>query len=165
MSDYEACVNIIIRGDSEISVKTSRAKAFQALDFLTGRTKVIGEDAQSVTTQNVPLEIPSRDKMEEYIRAQPDYQYSIEGIAKRFFGRDINSSESDSAERVLNGIRSKVRRIRDSIGESESGEWKDTFDGRYKIFKFVKSVETSPTEKSLLSYGQDSGQDAPYKNE
>jgi len=162
MSEYEATVNIIISGNSEISIKTSKVKAFQALDFLTGRTEASDKGAQPISTRNVPLEIPSRDAMEEYIRAQPDYQYSIEGIAKHFFGRDISSSESDSAERVLNGIRSKVRRIRDSIGKSESGEWKDTFDGRYKTFKFVKSVEISPAENpSVLSYGQGE----LYKNE
>jgi len=155
MSDYEACVNIIIQGDSEISVKTSRVKAFQALDFLTGRNKVIGEDAQPIAVNDVPLEIPSRDKMEEYIRSQPEFQYSIEGIARHFFGRDINSAESDNAAKVLNGIRSKVRRIRDSIEKSDSGHWEDTFDGRYKTFKFVKSIETNQTENpSLLSYGQ-----------
>jgi|WetSurMetagenome_2_1015567.scaffolds.fasta_scaffold139055_2 hypothetical protein len=152
MPEYEACVNIIIQGDSEISVKTSRAKAFQALDFLTGRTNGIGEDAQSIAANNVPLEIPSREKMEEYIRTQPGYQYSIEGIAKYFFSRELNSSESENAKRVLNGIRSKVQRIRDSIEKSEAGHWVDTFDGRYKTFKFVKSietsVETSPAEKS-----------------
>jgi hypothetical protein len=161
MPEYEACVNIIIQGDSEISVKTSRVKAFQALDFLTGRTKVIGDDTQSLLAHSVPLEIPSRIKMEEYIRSQPEYQYSIEGIAKNFFGREINSSESDNAKRVLNGIRSKVQRIRDSIEKSDVGHWEDTFDGRYKTFKFVKSAETSLAEKSLFSYGHDE----PNENE
>jgi hypothetical protein len=155
MSEHEAYVNITIQGDSEISVKTSRAKAFQALDFLTGRTKVIDESAQSIATQKIPLEIPSRDAMEEYIRAQPEFKYSIEGIAKHFFGRDINSAESENAEKVLNGIRSKVRRIRDSIEKSDSGHWVDTFEGRYKTFKFVKAVEAIPVENpSLSSSGQ-----------
>jgi hypothetical protein len=152
MPEFEACVSFIIQGDSEITVKTSRAKAFHALDFLTGRTEVIEDDMQSLAVHNVPLEIPSRDKMEEYIRAQPEYQYSIEGIAKHFFGKDINSSDSDNAKRVLNGIRSKVQRIRESIEKSEAGNWVDTFDGRYKTFKFIKSLPETESKSSLTDF-------------
>ena len=137
MSEHEACVNIIIHGESEIMVKTSKTKAFQALDFLTGRTKLIGNE--SIAVPNTPLIIPDRAKLENYIRSQADYQYSIEGIVQSFFGREINSTESDEAKRLLNGIRAKVQRIRESIEKEEGGQWVDTPEGRYKAFKFIKS--------------------------
>jgi hypothetical protein len=154
MPEFEACVSFIIRGGSEVTVRTSRAKAFHALDFLMGRTEVIEDDMQSL----VPLEIPSRDKMEEYIRAQPEFQYSIEGIAKHFFGKEINSSDSDDAKRVLNGIRSKVQRIRESIEKSDVGHWEDTFDGRYKTFKFIKSHQETESKNSLTNFVTEASQ-------
>jgi len=157
MYEYDACVSFIIQGDSEITIRTSRAKAFQALDFLTGRTSVIEDDTSSTVVQSAPLVIPSRDQMEGYIRSQLEYRYSIEELAKHFFGKEINSSDSDDAKRVLNGIRSKVQRIRESIEKSEAGNWVDTFDGRYKIFRFIKSqheTESKNTQNNFVTTDQ-----------
>lgn len=134
------------------SFPATRAKAYQVNDFLMGRMQTLTPEvstdvAQAVilsepATKSQEFHIPSSGKIKDFIRSRQNYEFMIDDVVREFAGRDVSKDEGIEAGRFIGSIRTKVGRIRDEIKKEEAGTWTEDYQGRYKIFKFIKSTDT-----------------------
>jgi len=131
-------IKVIFQFDSPLTIEMESSKAFEFIDSFYGRSttkRIQNQNAESST------KVPSRNELEDFIKSQPEYKFSVESISHHFIGDKISNVDEIESVKCLNAIRSKINRIRISIEESESGEWISEFKGRQKVFKFKKNVE------------------------
>ncbi len=94
------------------------------------------------------MKVPPRLEIENYIKSQPDYKFSIDDIVQHLSGNTRLDFTEPDVIRWMNAIRAKVQRIRDLIAESEKGRWVSDYDGRNKFFTFLRNTggEVKQTE-------------------
>jgi hypothetical protein len=125
---------IVFKFDTDTEIEVDTDKAYDLLDQLIGRSTKPSLHQENKLT----LEIPNRSELEEFIKNQQNYQFSIESVAQNFIGDELSNVDKPKLNRYFSAIRTKVNRIRQTIEDSENGKWESYYDGRSKIFKFVK---------------------------
>ncbi len=99
------------------------------------------------------LPIPSRDEIAAFIKSQPDYEHSVQSIARHFANTNVSSSDGKAAELWLNSIRSAGNRIRGEIETDEGGKWvSEVVSDRYarqKVFRFMKQTQNKDNQDSI----------------
>ena len=169
MSGNDALIRIFFKDASgelieQGSFPTTKARAFQVNDLLMGRMETLNleipsEDSPvaSAPESKPTLKLPSKGRVKEFIRSRPNYEFTIEDLVKEFVGREVSGSESEEANKFLGNMRTKAGRVRREIQAEEGGSWDIDFEGRFRIFKFIKSpmqdnedIETIPVFKKDL---------------
>lgn len=143
--DGEIKIKIIFQlpDGQTIQVETNRDKAFGFLDSLIGRSSTcltsIPETPQRKFIPIMALKVPEYSKLEDFIKSQPDYKYTVEAITQHFFGDKLDKHNEEDIGRLVGGIRAKANRIRGAIMKSEKGQWISSYEGKSKVFKFIKN--------------------------
>jgi len=128
--------------DQTIQVETNRDKAFSLLDSLLERSSTrltsITETPREEPAPIFTLKVPDRSQLEDFIKSQPDYKFAVEAITQHFFRDELDKHKEEDIDRLVGGIRTKVNRIREAIAKSEKGQWINSYEGKSKVFKFIK---------------------------
>jgi hypothetical protein len=90
------------------------------------------------------VELPSVERMVEFLSSKPNYRHDSAGVQEHFLGRIIRSRGPD--QQLYHSLATVVRNARDSISEKHEGEWlspgKRRIEGLkpVKIFEFIKKT-------------------------
>lgn len=148
---YLQCMNddqkikVIFQFDPPLIIEMEPSRAFNLIDNFYGRSTEISSHYQK---KGLLLKVPNRVEIENFIKAQPNYQFSFESISQHFLGDEISNSNKSELNKCINAIRSKTNRIRQAIAESENGQWTSYYDGRNKVYEFIKSEEETITDST-----------------
>lgn len=166
-----ASIKITLPDGTVVERETTLVKIIKILDFLTleqrhspvpeSQAKIEGDIEGDAAQKAKKFIIPSKKRLEKFIRTKPNLEHTLEDAVIEFAERPVNSSESKDAERYLNAMRSKLLRIRREIKKTEKGEWEEEREGNFKRYRFIKSSNEGNNERprSLLTYEEDKSED------
>lgn len=85
------------------------------------------------------IKVPSREELETFIKAQPDYEYTFEAIHNHFLGDKRSLLSEDEFGNWDRALRIKVKRVTQEIESKEKGHFEGIhIGGHKKVFKFIK---------------------------
>ena len=149
MDDEEIVKVVYYYKNQTLQVETNRDIADRSLDVILERP--IETTNQSTKSESL-IKDPTREELVEFIKSQPNYEFSIESITQHLFGDSIVVMDSAEKTRVSNLIRSKTSRVRENIQKMENGEWTTRRDGRIKVYSFKKNmIKNDSVDEAELS--------------
>ncbi len=85
---------------------------------------------------------PSRDEIYNFIKSQPNYEYSLPLICRKFLEFVPNSVIGHPERRIYDRMWDKTNKVKKKIANEENGEWKQREgDAGETIYRFEKTEQ------------------------